>query len=575
MASDGNALLVSETTADDADWRDVLDVVFANVTEGVLVTDAKRRIVAVNDAFTRITGYSAAEVIGKDPRFLDSGRHDPAFIDAMKRRLAETGRWEGEVWNRRRNGEAFPNWISIVAVPRTGKLRYHVTVFSDITQRKHDEERSNYQANYDALTGLPNRRLIHDRVHRALVRAGHAGHSMALIYIDIDDFKAINERVGHGLGDVILIEIGQRIAASLRRPDAVGRLGSDEFIAIVPEVSEPEEVVPVVKRLIEAVRRPLIAKGHVREVEVGVSIGIVVYPADGATAIDLIRNAAIAAAYATERDERYVFFSPTMNRVARRGVDDEERLARAFANREFELHYQPKVDLRHGRIIGAEALIRWRDPDKPQLVGPDKFIGLAERTGLIEPIGAWVIDAACRQIQEWRRTGLPDMIVAVNVSAHQLSSERFLGDVKRIIDSHGIDPGRLEIEITESSLMERADDAILVLGELRAMGIRLTADDFGTGYSSLNYLRRFPLDAIKIDRSFVSDIGGEAGPTLAAAVIAVGQSLNKKVIAEGVETEAQLSFLRQQWCDEIQGYYFSEPVPADAFAALVRNGKRL
>ncbi len=551
--------------------------IFEITAEAILVSDSRNRIVMVNPAFTEITGYTQEEVAGRDPAFLSSGRHDAGFYDTMWDALADTGRWEGEIWNRRKNGEVFPEWLSIAAVRgENDATEYYVAAFSDITKRKQDEERIDHRANYDALTDLPNSRLIQDRVDQALAQAAHTGDRVGVLYLDLDNFKFVNDTMGHGVGDVVLGEMARRMRSCLRDRDAIGRVEGDEFMVFLAAIQSPEETTMVARRLLEAVSRPMVLAGRRDDIVVTTSVGIAVYPEDGDTTAELMRNAATAAFHAKERGRNnYQFFTDDMNIRAMERLSLENRLRRALERGEMVLHYQPKVNLRHGRIVGVEALVRWQSPEEG-LVTPGKFIPLAEETGLIVPLGEWVLRTACAQAKAWQDAGLAPLRMGVNLSARQLSKPDLLADIMRILDETGLPPEHLEMEITESSLMERADDAITTLGEMRAMGIHLTADDFGTGYASLNYLRNFPLDAIKIDRSFVSDIGGGRGASmLAAAVIAIGQSLDLTVTAEGVENEAQLAFLRQHWCDEIQGSYFSPALPAAEFEVLVREGRRL
>ena len=553
-------------------------IIFDATSECIMVTDSENRIVTVNPAFTTITGFGAEDVIGEDPALLRSDRHDAGFFEKMWESLRRTDRWEGEIWNARKNGEAFPAWLSMVVVrDEGGNPERYVAVFNDITRRKRDEERISYQANYDSLTDLPNRRLFQDRLRLELARAARSGHQAALLYVDIDNFKVVNESLGHAVGDALLVEMAERFKTCLGEGDTLSRIGGDVFVALLSEVPSEEETIQVVRDLLTALSKPQVLDG--REVVMTASVGIALFPDDGDTPGDLIRNAGSAGYHAKEQGRNtYQFFTEDMNLRAMERLSMENKLRRALEREELVLHFQPKVELRRGGMVGVEALVRWQSPEDG-LVPPARFIPLAEETGLIIPLGEWVLRNACAQAKKWLDAGLPAMRMAVNMSAVQLTKGTLMADVVRVLEQTGLPPELLELEITESSLMERMEETAATLRLLRDMGIHLTADDFGTGYSSLNYLRSFPLDSIKIDQSFVSDIGADNNESgaegLVSAVIGIGQSLDLKVIAEGVENHQQLAFLRQQWCDQIQGFLFSRPVPADDFAVLLNDARRL
>lgn len=551
------------------------DTLFEITTEGILICDADRKIIAANPAFTAITGRAAEEVTGKDMGILGSEKHDAAFYERMWDTVAKSGRWEGEVWNRRKDGEAFLEWLSLMAITDDkGRIERYVAVLSDITRRKQDEARIAYHAHYDALTGLPNRQLLEERLGRVIDTAGDKG--AALICLDLDNLKNINESLGHTYGDMILIEAARKISTGVRSTDTVARFGGDVFMMVLQDVGSEDEATQVARQLIAEFSRPITLEGHGQDVFVTASIGIALYPHDGADVNELLRNADTAAIHAKQRGRNnFQFFTEDMNVRALERLHLENRLRNALERGEMVLHYQPKVELRGGHIVGVEALIRWRDPEHG-LVPPGKFIPLAEETGLIVPLGDWVLREACAQAKAWRDAGLKPIRMAVNLSALHLSKKNLVAEIAQILEEADLPPDILDVEITESSLMANAEETVSILRELRAMGVHLAADDFGTGYSSLNYLRNFPLDSLKIDSSFISDIGsGGSGEMLVSAIIAIGQSLGLEVVAEGVENEAQLSFLRQQWCDQIQGFLFCRPVPAEEIEVLLRQGRRL
>ena len=579
-AAEGIIWMVEDITGrkKDEERLRLASIIFDSTSECIMVTDSKNRIVTVNPAFTTTTGYTAEDVIGEDPRLLRSDRHDADFFEEMWENLRGTDRWEGEIWNARKDGEVFPARMSIVMVrDEGGNPVRHVVVFNDITRHKRDEERISYQANYDSLTDLPNRRLFQDRLRLELARAARSGRKAALLYVDLDNFKVVNESLGHAVGDALLVEMAERFKSCLGEGDTLSRIGGDVFVALLSEIRSEKETIQVVRDLLTTLSKPQVLDG--REIVMTASIGVALFPDDGDTPVDLIRNAGSAGNHAKEQGRNtYQFFTEDMNFRAMERLSMENKLRRALDRDELVLHYQPKVELRRGGVVGVEALVRWQSPEEG-LIPPDRFIPLAEETGLIIPLGDWVLRKACAQARAWLDAGLPAMRMAVNMSARQLTKGTLMADVVGILEQTGLPPDLLELEITESSLMERLEETAATLRQLRNMGIHLTADDFGTGYSSLNYLRSLPLDSIKIDQSFVSDIGtvnSESGAEgLVSAVIGIGQSLNLKVIAEGVENHQQLAFLRQQWCDQIQGFLFSRPIPADDFATLLNDARRL
>ncbi len=552
-------------------WSHVLE----GSAEGIFVTDARRVILDVNAAFTEVTGFPAEEAVGATPRLLRSGQHGVDFYRSMWKEIEEKGRWQGEIWNRRKNGEVYPEWLSITAVRAAGgDLTHYVGIFSDITERKQSADRIQYLATHDFLTGLPNRSLMDDLLRQAISNARRKGMSVAVLFLDLDRFKTINDSLGHHAGDVLLQRVAERLGGCVREGDTVSRLGGDEFLVVLPEIGRSREAATVAEKILEAVRAPL----HLPEGEVSISssIGIAVFPNDGEDGVTLVRNADAAMYSAKERGRNnFQFFTPDMNARAFEALAMETSLRRALERNEFVLFYQPQVALESGRITGVEALVRWRHPDLG-LVLPGRFIPIAEEHGLIVPIGEWVLRTACRQVRAWIEAGVPAVPVAVNVSALQFRHGNVAERIGLILSETGLSPGYLELELTESIVMREAEATIAVLTTLEGMGVHLSIDDFGTGYSSLSYLRRFPIDRLKIDQSFVRDVTTSPdAQAITAAIISMARSLKLKVIAEGVETEGQLAYLRSQACEEAQGFLFSVPVDAEAAEALLRRGAGL
>jgi diguanylate cyclase (GGDEF)-like protein/PAS domain S-box-containing protein len=549
--------------------------VYETTFEGILITDANSVIESVNPAFTKITGYRAQEVIGRKPSILSSGRHPAEFYQSMWADLLQRGYWQGEVWNRRKNGEIYPEWLSISAVKDSlGKVTNYVAIFSDITERKAAEEHVRHLAHHDPLTGLPNRILFMERVGHAIAHAHRAKRVTAVMFLDLDRFKIINDTLGHTLGDQLLQVVSKRLVSCVREDDTVARLGGDEFTIVLEDVADAGDIGSVAEKIIRMLSQPMTLEGH--EIFVTTSIGIAIYPDDGDTADTLIKHADAAMYRAKDKGRNnYQFFTADMNVRALERLTMENSLRKALERNEFVLYYQPQVDINTHRITGMEALLRWRHPELG-LVSPAQFIPIAEESGLIVPIGEWVLRAACAQNKAWQDAGFPALRVAVNISARQFKQPNLVGTIAQVLADTGLNPRYLELEITENIAMEHAEDTVEKLRKLKEMGIRISIDDFGTGHSSLSYLKRFPIDAIKIDRSFVTDLSPDQdSAAIAAAISAMANSLKLKVITEGVETEEQLALLMTHNRDEVQGYYFSQPLPADAFAALLKDGKPL
>ncbi len=543
--------------------------VFANTQEGIVVTDGDGLIVSVNKAFTDITGISPEEALGRTPRILKSDYQGAAFYEAMWRELAATGRWQGELWNRRKNGEAFRAWETITTIwDEHGQPENRIAIFSDVTELRRQEERLRYQAHFDALTGLANRVLFRERLDQAIAFAQRGGNKAAVLMLDLDRFKMVNDSLGHEIGDRLLKQVAERLTAAVGAAGTVARLGGDEFAVLVWQVDEAIPLVTMAESLVTTLRDPFLLDGH--EIHGGASIGISVYPQDGEGAADLMRNADVALYRAKDSGRNdFRFFDASMNSRALERLELEASLRRAVQNQEFELYYQPKVTVATGAYCGAEALIRWHHPVRG-LVPPLDFIPLAEETGLIRGIGAWALREACRQIAVWRDAGLPVRPVAVNVSAQQLTEGSLPQLIEDALHAFDLPSGCLEIELTESMLMRDPDQAVQLLAELAAIGVGVAIDDFGTGYSSLNYLKQLPLKSLKIDRSFVKDLVTDPRDrAIVQATIAMSKALGLSVVAEGVETTDQLAFLAAQGCDTAQGYMFAKPLPAADLARWV------
>lgn len=559
---------ISQQKAKD-DYLRQATVIFESAREGMMVTDAETCILVVNPAFSELTGYSAAEVLGKTPQILKSGRQDEAFYQAMWAEIDKSGYWSGEIWNRRKNGEIYPQMLSISAVrDENQKVTHYVSVFSDITQLKNAAERLDYLAHHDPLTDLPNRLLLFARLEHCIKLSSREHKSAALLILDLDRFKDVNDSFGHLSGDELLQKVAVRLTGRLRGVDTVARLGGDEFAVLLEDLSHPQDAANVASEIIEALSDSWrLSKGV--EVRIGVSIGISLYPDHGQSSEELLQHAD-AALYRAKDEGRgnFKYFSEELTQVAIRRINLESLLRRAITNKELQVFYQPQIDIRSGAIIGAEALLRWFHPHEG-LIPPSQFIPVAETIGLIGEIGEWVLLETCRQGQKWIEAGFPQLTLAVNLSLHQLRHGDIAASVTAILAETGFPAERLELELTESGLMERESEAMLILDRLRTLGVRLAIDDFGTGYSSLAYLKRFPLDILKIDKSFIDDIPRqEDDKEIAAAIIGMAHTLRLKVLAEGVETEEQLDFLKEQGCNFYQGYYKSPAVTADEFAVF-------
>jgi diguanylate cyclase (GGDEF)-like protein/PAS domain S-box-containing protein len=546
--------------------------VFDSTQESIMMTDACANLVAVNPAFEQITGFREAEVVGLNPRLLRSGRHDAAFYRCVWNSLERDGQWRGEIWNRRKNGEVYPERMSISAVrDEDGKLTAYVSVSTDLSALKAAHNQLDFLSNHDALTLLPNRSLFHDRLQQSIGAARRDGGQLALLLVNVDRLSRINDSLGHAAGDALLREVARRASEIAGPTDTVARLSGDEFV-LLTGCEDTEDIILSAQRLIEAIAQPLSVGGH--DVVVTASIGISVFPRDADAAGDLLKAADAALAHQKDAGPNgFRFFKGEMNDQALRWLALETRLRSAICRAELTLHFQPQVAGADGRVLGMEALLRWNSPELGR-VSPADFIPLAEDTGLILPIGDWVIRQACRQNKAWQDAGLPRVPVAVNVSAHQFKAGTVPQVVRAALLESGLEARYLEIELTESVMMGDTTATEAQLAELRAMGVSLSLDDFGTGYSSLGYLSCFSLDKLKIDQAFVRNITTDPrSAAIAQATIALAEGLSLRVVAEGVETLAQRDFLGRIGCEVLQGYLYSQPLPASEMAVLLQAGR--
>ncbi|MFM0203014.1 EAL domain-containing protein [Paraburkholderia fungorum] len=526
----------------------------------------------VNPAFMRITGYDPAEVIGHDCRVLQRDDRDQEGVALIRQALAANREVSAVVRNYRKDGALFWNQLFIAPVPNAeGVITHHIGVINDVTDLIRYQEQLEYQANYDSLTRLPNRNLLRDRLQHALIVAHRHHKGVAVVFIDLDGFKNVNDTLGHSVGDRLLSVVAERLARCSRTSDTVARHGGDEFVIVMTDTVDEQSLIAWMERVRASISEPVWLDGT--ELYVGCSMGASLFPQDGEDAETLMKKADLAMYRAKDMGRNtFQFYQPEMNASAGARLNLERRLRRALRDNEFLLHYQPQVDIESGRIVGTEALVRWHDPEVG-LVLPSLFIPVAEESGLIGPLSEWVLREACRQNKAWQDEGLPPARVSVNLSARVFQQRDIAKLVKQVLAETGLEPQYLELELTESTIMRNAEEAVSMLNELHALGIGLAIDDFGTGYSSLSYLKRFPVDRLKIDRSFVSDIGVSGDDeTITSAIIALAHSLKLQVIAEGVETSAQLDFLKERACDEMQGFYFARPLSTDAISELFQGG---
>lgn len=555
----------------DTEWRlRLLLEVVRNLSMGVVIMDEDFVVTSVNDAYCQISGLPESQIIGTRPPFETLMSSDPEMYQKIWRSLLSEYKWEGELWGQRDDEKIAFNIAITAIVDANEKPSQYAAIVSDITERKQDEERILRQANFDNLTGLPNRALFVDRLGQSLLTMSRAQHKLGLMFIDLDGFKLVNDTLGHHKGDDLLREAAVRISSCTRDGDTVARLGGDEFTVIMPNLHDAKDAPLVAQRILDALAKPFDLDGT--ESFVSGSIGITIFPDDASDANNLLKNADAAMYRAKDLGKaNYQFFTSDLNEQVAERLTIKNGLVKALERDEFKVFYQPKVTLSTGQIDSVEALMRWDNPGLG-MVSPARFIPVLEETGMVVEVGEWAIREACKQHRTWIEAGLPPIRIAVNLSARQLREISFVSVLQQVLHETGVGPEGIEIEITESMIMSDTDSAIASLTELHGLGIRVAMDDFGTGYSSLSYLRQFPIDTIKIDGSFVADIAASVdGAEIVRTIISMGQTLNKTIVAEGVETEEQLQLLRNFKCDQVQGYLFSRPVPGNELTEFIRE----
>lgn len=544
-------------------------IVFESSTEGVVITDKESNILDVNQSFSEITGYLKEEVIGKNPRILSSGKHDDSFYKQMWTALQDTGRWRGEIWNKRKDNTIYPEWLTISEVKdKKGNVIHYVSVFSDITSIKESQEKLDHLAFHDALTGLPNRVSFNSKLEAALKHANRRNSKLAILFIDLDNFKNINDSFGHHAGDNLLKYIATGLKSITRKEDTIARIGGDEFILLFEDIDNTDHIIGAIEKIMTIISSNFEIEGH--NIQVSASVGISLFPMDGDNSDLLVRNAD-AAMYRAKEEGRntFQFYTRDLTKKVFERVIMENELRHAITNNEFLLFYQPQINLSSERIAGLEALVRWNHP-KLGIVPPNKFIALAEESGLINQIGEWVINEACRQGKEWMDKGLEFSRIAVNISSVQINKNELVEIVSSALFESGLPPSLLELEVTEGAIMKKTDSAIAQMDQLRKMGVMLSVDDFGTGYSSLSYLKKLPISKLKIDMSFVQNIpDNKDDNAIVNAIISMGRSLGLTVIAEGIEKETQEAYLKNCGCHEGQGYLYSKPICAEEIERIL------
>ncbi|MEH7125246.1 EAL domain-containing protein [Bacillus sp. JJ1532] len=535
--------------------------ILQNTSEGVMITDGKSRIISVNPAFEIVTGYTKEEVVGKNPNILQSGIHDEQFYKHMWNQIYENGYWKGEIWNKRKNGDVFLEWITISSIKdEEGYITNFVAVFSDITDRKHAEDQLRYLAHNDSLTGVANRYSLNKRLEDLIYTAEKYNQLLAVLFLDLDRFKQINDTLGHNYGDMLLKKVSTRLKGLLKNKDMIARLGGDEFVIVLPNLKHPKEAVHMAEMIIEEFTKSFHL--NMQEVYVSTSIGISLYPLDG-TDIETLLRTADKAMYEAKSGGRNQFelYHNKMHHNESRQMKMENDLRKAIERNEFFLVYHPIIDAKTNKVVSLEALVRWKQ-EEFGLVPPSEFIPLAEESGLIIPISEWIIQKACEDLKAIHLQGNPKLRMSVNISAIHFNQDNFVKSIGEIFQRTNVNPNYIDFELTESMIMPKASETVDKLVKLKQLGVKLSIDDFGTGYSSLSYLNRFPLDTLKIDQSFIRRISiYEEDSSIVEAIITMAHRLHLKVVAEGVENKKQYDFLKKEQCDFIQGFYISKPIP--------------
>lgn len=544
--------------------------VIESSSEAILITDHANKIIRVNPAFSQLTGYQEDEVLGQTPKLLNSGRHSKKFYQALWRNLLEKGHWQGEIWDRRKDGNTYPKWMNISTISDSEEdgVGKYVALFSDITEQKRAENKIRYMVYHDTLTGLANRSLFEERLTRAINDAELDHNEVAVMLMDLDHFKKINDSMGHYIGDQLLIEVSKRLKKVFRNTDLISRFGGDEFVIMLDKVSDREHIKALARKLLDAFEHPLNVLEYTMHITP--SIGITLFPNDGVNHQTLLQNVDTAM-FSSKKGGRnqYTFFASDMNIAAQQRLKLEYRMRLSIEKKDFKLFYQPQVNLQENKITGVEALIRW--PYKDMMISPAEFIPVAEDTGLIGVLGKWIMEQACLDCKSWHEQGFP-ITVAVNLSAQQFETDYLTGSIKNALSNSNLSGKFLDLEITESTLMHNSNNAIKLLNSLKKMGIKLSIDDFGTGYSSLAYLKAFNIDKLKIDQSFVFNLPDDKDDAaITTAIIQLAKSLNLKIVAEGAETIENVEFLREQGCDQIQGYYYAKPMPAHELILFMKE----